>query len=97
MAKSTRSKVKRAHRAKKRDDGVYAATEAARLERLNAKLRTVCDAPKPRDGETSDDEDTAMQGSSWLLLIGLLDQSRIGFDNLKILEDVMDSPILDAY
>jgi len=41
MAKSTRSKVKRAFRSKKRTEGVYAATEAARLQRLNAKLRTL--------------------------------------------------------
>ncbi|KAH9179971.1 hypothetical protein EDB89DRAFT_2111202 [Lactarius sanguifluus] len=41
MAKSTRSKVKRAFRAKKRTEGVYAATEAARLQRLNAKLRAL--------------------------------------------------------
>ncbi|KAG2339918.1 hypothetical protein BDR05DRAFT_916652 [Suillus weaverae] len=38
MAKSTRSKVKRSFRAKKRGEGVYAATEAARLQRLNSKL-----------------------------------------------------------
>ncbi|KAI6130464.1 hypothetical protein EDD16DRAFT_1700956 [Pisolithus croceorrhizus] len=38
MAKSLRSKVKRAFRAKKRIEGVYAATEAARLNRLNAIL-----------------------------------------------------------
>lgn len=38
MAKSTRSKVKRSFRAKKREEGVYAATEAARLHRLNSKL-----------------------------------------------------------
>ncbi|KIK08575.1 hypothetical protein K443DRAFT_85081 [Laccaria amethystina LaAM-08-1] len=38
MAKSTRSKVKRAFRSKKRETGVYAATEAARLNRLNSKL-----------------------------------------------------------
>ncbi|KAI0002988.1 hypothetical protein BJV74DRAFT_709397, partial [Russula compacta] len=41
MAKSTRSKVKRAFRAKKRTEGVFAATEAARLQRLNAKLRAL--------------------------------------------------------
>ncbi|KAI9466753.1 hypothetical protein BJY52DRAFT_1201178 [Lactarius psammicola] len=41
MAKSTRSKVKRAFRAKKRTEGVYAAAEAARLQRLNAKLRAL--------------------------------------------------------
>ncbi|KIY49573.1 hypothetical protein FISHEDRAFT_65504 [Fistulina hepatica ATCC 64428] len=39
MAKSLRSKVKRSFRAKKRGEGVYAATQAARLQRLNAKLK----------------------------------------------------------
>ncbi|KAF8485025.1 hypothetical protein DFH94DRAFT_258602 [Russula ochroleuca] len=38
MAKSTRSKVKRAFRAKKRTEGVFAAADAARLQRLNSKL-----------------------------------------------------------
>ncbi|KAG2013906.1 hypothetical protein CC2G_010771 [Coprinopsis cinerea AmutBmut pab1-1] len=38
MAKSLRSKVKRSFRAKKRVEGVYAATAAARLQRLNSKL-----------------------------------------------------------
>ncbi|KAI6003840.1 hypothetical protein EDD15DRAFT_2191862 [Pisolithus albus] len=38
MAKSLRSKAKRAFRAKKRTEGVYAATEAARLNRLNTIL-----------------------------------------------------------
>ncbi|KAI1792882.1 hypothetical protein LXA43DRAFT_972227 [Ganoderma leucocontextum] len=41
MAKSTRSKVKRHFRAKKREQGVYAATEAARLHRLSMKLKTL--------------------------------------------------------
>ncbi|KAH9943088.1 uncharacterized protein BXZ73DRAFT_97146 [Epithele typhae] len=41
MAKSTRSKVKRHFRAKKREDSVYAAVEAARLHRLNSKLRAL--------------------------------------------------------
>ena len=44
MAKSTRSKVKRAFRAKKRTEGVFAAVEAARLQRLNAKLRALTTA-----------------------------------------------------
>ncbi|OJA15309.1 hypothetical protein AZE42_00953 [Rhizopogon vesiculosus] len=43
MAKSTRSKVKRSFRAKKREEGVYAATEAARLNRLNSKLTAKID------------------------------------------------------
>jgi len=41
MAKSTRSKVKRAFRAKKRTQGAFAAADAARLLRLNEKLRTL--------------------------------------------------------
>ncbi|KAH9999421.1 hypothetical protein BJV77DRAFT_1058440 [Russula vinacea] len=41
MAKSTRSKVKRAFRAKKRTEGVFAAADAARLQRLNSKLRAL--------------------------------------------------------
>ncbi|KAK0206313.1 hypothetical protein DFS33DRAFT_1313892 [Desarmillaria ectypa] len=41
MAKSLRSKTKREFRSKKREDGIYAATEAARLHRLNAKLMAV--------------------------------------------------------
>lgn len=44
MAKSTRSKVKRHFRAKKREEGVYAATEAARLHRLSMKLKTLATA-----------------------------------------------------
>ncbi|KAI9448295.1 hypothetical protein H4582DRAFT_1899777 [Lactarius indigo] len=51
MAKSTRSKVKRAFRAKKRTEGVYAATEAARLQRLNAKLRALTTARMDNDDE----------------------------------------------
>ncbi|PPQ72521.1 hypothetical protein CVT24_004827 [Panaeolus cyanescens] len=38
MAKSLRSKTKRAFRSKKRETGVYAAAAAARLNRLNTKL-----------------------------------------------------------
>ena len=38
MAKSLRSKVKRAHRRGKREEGVFAAAHRARLERLSNKL-----------------------------------------------------------
>jgi len=41
MAKSTRSKIKRHFRAKKREEGVYAATEAARVERLASKMAAI--------------------------------------------------------
>ncbi|KAI0952433.1 hypothetical protein AcV7_008240 [Taiwanofungus camphoratus] len=49
MAKSTRSKVKRHFRAKKRQEGVYAATEAARLNRLHQKLKVL--TTKDADGD----------------------------------------------
>ncbi|KAF9449908.1 hypothetical protein P691DRAFT_798758 [Macrolepiota fuliginosa MF-IS2] len=53
MAKSTRSKVKRAFRSQKRESGVYAATEAARLQRLNLKLHQVVE--KDGDGDVEVD------------------------------------------
>jgi hypothetical protein len=39
MAKSTRSKVKRSFRRVKRETGVYAAKDAARVQRLSNKLK----------------------------------------------------------
>jgi len=66
MAKSTRSKVKRAFRAKKRKEGVFAAAEAARLQRLNAKLRVLTTStttaeggkrPEEQEGEQHQDVD----------------------------------------
>ncbi|KAL5530650.1 hypothetical protein ACEPAF_6908 [Sanghuangporus sanghuang] len=69
MAKSTRSKVKRAYRAKKREDSVYAAIEAARLERLSSKLRAIREADKEGDVELADvidEEDTPVPDSMQL-------------------------------
>ena len=54
MAKSTRSKVKRHFRAKKRTEGVYAAAEAARLNRLHQKLKTLSTKDKDGDVEVED-------------------------------------------
>jgi len=59
MAKSLRSKVKRAFRAKKREDGVYAATHAARLQRLHAKIDAIVAAPKPVHDENLGDLEDA--------------------------------------
>ncbi|KIK48785.1 hypothetical protein CY34DRAFT_797941 [Suillus luteus UH-Slu-Lm8-n1] len=63
MAKSTRSKVKRSFRAKKRDEGVYAATEAARLQRLNSKLTAKIDEDEELaelvEGDAAQDDSTA--------------------------------------
>ncbi|KAH8106236.1 hypothetical protein BXZ70DRAFT_426096 [Cristinia sonorae] len=55
MAKSTRSKVKRHFRAKKREEGVYAATEAARLHRLSMKLKVLTTTDKDGDVEVTED------------------------------------------
>jgi len=66
MAKSTRSKVKRAYRAKKREAGVYAAAEAARLHRLNAKLARIVASEEdmPLDNSGGDDNIPAVPDSS---------------------------------
>lgn len=82
MAKSTRSKVKRAFRAKKRTEGVFAAADAARLQRLSAKLRaqTTTAAAAGDVGEDSDreeEQDVDMPGSSWFTAFGLLDHQNI--------------------
>jgi hypothetical protein len=55
MAKSLRSKTKRAFRAKKREDGVYAVAHAARLHRLHAKIDAIVAAPKPVRDEILED------------------------------------------
>ncbi|THH18541.1 hypothetical protein EW146_g2439 [Bondarzewia mesenterica] len=56
MAKSTRSKVKRSFRSKKREHGVYAAVEAARLQRLNAKLRALTADEQQQENEGDEEE-----------------------------------------
>ncbi|KAI6035183.1 hypothetical protein F5J12DRAFT_887002 [Pisolithus orientalis] len=59
MAKSLRSKVKRAFRTKKRTEGVYAATDAARLNRLNAKLAGVINKQHKEGSEVDDGLETS--------------------------------------
>lgn len=59
MAKSLRSKTKRAFRAKKREDGIYAAVHAARLQRLHAKIDAIAGAPKPAQDEILGDVENA--------------------------------------
>ncbi|KAF7313651.1 Sm domain-containing protein [Mycena chlorophos] len=67
MAKSLRSKVKRSFRANKRQDSVYAATAAARLDRLHAKLSAVVSADVERDDEEERDEIEMEQDGDALL------------------------------
>lgn len=87
MAKSLRSKVKRDYRSKKREEGVYAVSEAARLHRLNTKLKTIVDAKKPepevfrRKGE----EDLSSAGWSWFATFGLVDPHDITVDSISSL------------
>ena len=80
MAKSTRSKVKRAFRAKKRTEGVFAAADAARLQRLNSKLRaltsTATAVPGEEDGE-EEEQNVDMPGSCWFAALGLVDHQNI--------------------
>lgn len=80
MAKSMRSKVKRSFRSKKRETGVYAATEAARLNRLNSKLVTA----KDKREETLAEEGDGMELLGWsrLPIFGLLDQSDITTESM---------------
>jgi hypothetical protein len=59
MAKSLRSKTKRAFRAKKREDGVYAVAHAARLHRLHEKIDAIIAAPKPVRDEILEDAENA--------------------------------------
>ena len=83
MAKSMRSKVKRSFRSKKREIGVYAATEAARLHRLNSKL--VATATREKDGdvpvEDGEERDETL-GWSWLPIFGLLDHNTITAESM---------------
>jgi len=68
MAKSMRSKVIRAFRSKKRESGIYAATEAARLNRLNARLLkiTKTDATHVAEGKGKGEGDS----------VGMVDSSK---------------------
>ncbi|KAF7301439.1 hypothetical protein MIND_00709200 [Mycena indigotica] len=90
MAKSLRSKVKRSFRANKRQDSVYAATAAARLDRLHAKLSAVVNADVERDTEDNmeqDGEEDEAPGWSWFTTLGLLDPQDITPDRLWSIAD----------
>lgn len=94
MGKSIRSKSKRAFRGKKREEGVFAATEAARLARLHAKLAAVASADKDGDAPISDapaenegaeeDREAAAEGRCLLELglLGLVDPDALSPDVL---------------
>ena len=77
MAKSTRSKVKRAYRAKKRESGVYAAAEAARLQKLNAKLARIISSDAGKDVEEPGEDNVPVTGLFCSPIFALLDSSDI--------------------
>lgn len=81
MAKSLRSKVKRDFRSKKRETGIYAATEAARLNRLNAKLASVMKKDKDGDEEIAGEEEPGWS-PSWFTTFGLLDAMDITAESM---------------
>lgn len=85
MAKSLRSKVKRAFRSKKRESGIYAATEAARLDRLNARLLkiTKTDATHVAEGKgEGEGEGEGDSGWCWFACLGLLDPTLENMEGL---------------
>jgi hypothetical protein len=73
MAKSLRSKTKRAYRHKKREDSTYAASDAARLARINAKLSASASLPiDAEDDEVAEDGDAKMvEGGSEVQVEGM--------------------------
>jgi len=82
MAKSTRSKVKRSFRTKKRIQGVFAVADAARLQRLNAKLHaltTTAAVAEEEEGEErkKEQQDADLPGSCWFAAFGLLNHQDI--------------------
>lgn len=77
MAKSIRSKAKRSFRAKKREEGVYAATAAARLERLNSKLVATVNSEAPLHSDNEDEDSIP----GWLMF-GLVDAEDITVESM---------------
>ncbi|KAJ7638630.1 hypothetical protein FB45DRAFT_903403, partial [Roridomyces roridus] len=82
MAKSTRSKVKRSFRSVKRTEGVYAAVEAARLNRLHAKLSQVASRSAPRPEKDEEEMDADAQDKD--LPVETLDESLPGADSMQV-------------
>jgi YBL028C ribosome biogenesis factor, N-terminal domain len=79
MAKSLRSKTKRAFRRVKRESGVFAAADAARMHRLSARLKAKLGVDKDGDVSLTQLVDEAAEGKEteegwcWFARLGLLD------------------------
>ncbi|THH11535.1 hypothetical protein EW145_g598 [Phellinidium pouzarii] len=95
-----RSKVKRSFRSKKREEGVYAAVEAARLQRISVKLKMVRDTDKEGDVELAEAEgmgtDAKIPGLSWFLLLGLVEPGSISVESMGCIQEAMEDCIVDA-
>lgn len=93
MAKSTRSKVKRHFRAKKRTEGVYAAAEAARLNRLHKKLEALTikgtDELEEEVPSFSDNREDQMRG--WYTILGLFDPENVSAESMDIFSRMVNS------
>ncbi|KAJ3478173.1 hypothetical protein NLI96_g9947 [Meripilus lineatus] len=90
MAKSTRSKVKRHFRAKKRTEGVYAAAEAARLNRLHNRIKGLTTKGEEIEdiaSNMSDEEEDQMRGLYDVL--GLFDPEAMSSENMEGLSRMM--------
>lgn len=91
MAKSTRSKVKRHFRAKKRTEGIYAAVEAARLDRLHKKLKAITTKGDEPEEEVvsnfSDEREDQMRG--WYNVLGLIDPGDLSAESMDGLSGII--------
>ncbi len=90
MAKSTRSKVKRHFRAKKRTEGIYAAVEAARINRLHNKLKALTTKGDEQEEEVvssfGDEGEDQMRG--WFNVLGLIDPGDLSAESMDGLSEI---------
>jgi hypothetical protein len=99
MAKSMRSKTKRSFRRTKRESGVFAAADAARLERLNRRLAAKVSADKDGDAPMGEEQEAegavaeeggqGGEGESWeafYQLVGLMNPERLGEGSWEMMD-----------
>ncbi|CAE6524045.1 unnamed protein product [Rhizoctonia solani] len=91
MAKSMRSKSKRAFRRTKREEGVYAAAHAARLERLSAKLVAKVSADKDGDQDMEEKDEVEEESGGERLSISWYWSRGVAREELCVMRLVLDS------
>jgi hypothetical protein len=83
MAKSVRAKCKAPHKLQKRTDpkSAYAVAEAARLEKLHARLKERISQPIIRISDHEEKAESEMDIADgeqlWLMVLGLVDQDEL--------------------